>query len=43
MKINQDVYFWVELKWVYTFSDIVKCYENEFDKNWCYTKPDEIA
>jgi len=39
MSLNQDVLFWDEYEWAYSYSDIIKIKNSEFDKEWCYKKP----
>lgn len=39
LKLNPEDYFWDELDWFYTYEDIVKIKQREFDPNWCYKNP----
>ena len=39
LKINPDIYLYIEREWVYTLEDLEKIRALPFDRNWCYTKP----
>ena len=38
-KLNPEDYFYNELKWYYTYDDIARIKQNEFDPDWCYKDP----
>ena len=42
LKLNPEDYFWDEFDWYYTFEDIKKIRQNEFDRYWCYQNPNLI-
>lgn len=39
LMLNPKDYFWNELDWYYTYDDIVKIRQKEFNPDWCYMKP----
>lgn len=39
LKLNPEDIFWDELDWFYTYEDIVKIKQKEFNPYWCYEKP----
>lgn len=39
MSINPDVVFWDEYQWAYSYSDVVRIKNKEFDELWCYKNP----
>lgn len=39
LMLNPKDYFWNELDWYYTYDDIVKIRQKEFNPDWCYKKP----
>lgn len=38
-KLNPEDYFWNELDWYYTYDDIMRIKQTEFDSSWCYKNP----
>lgn len=41
LKICPEDIFWNELDWFYTYEDIVKIKQKEFNPYWCYENPHE--
>lgn len=39
LKRNPEDYFYAEEEWYYTYEDIVRIKQREFDPAWCYKKP----
>ncbi len=39
LKRNPEDYFYAEEEWYYTYEDIVRIKQREFDPTWCYKKP----
>lgn len=39
LKLNPEDIFWDELDWFYTYEDIVKIKQKEFNPYWCYENP----
>ena len=38
-RLNPNDYFFDESNWFYTYEDIIKIRQNEFDIDWCYKNP----
>ncbi len=39
LKLNPEDYFYDELKWYYTYEDVVRIKQQKFDPDWCYKNP----
>ena len=39
MSINPDVFFYDSCEWAYSYADVVKIKNQEYDDSWCYKKP----
>lgn len=41
-RLNPEDLFWNEFDWYFTYNDIKRIMQKEFDVSWCYTAPNEV-